>query len=152
MDTRRPIAQLEPGRGILIEGPRAGGAVFEVDDPATGQVLTAVANGSAAEARDAVDAAARAMPGWAATAPRERAEILERCFRGMREQAEDLSALIAAESGKSLADARAEVGYAAEFFRWFGEEAVRAKASFTRLRPVARGASSRPDRWAWPRW
>uniref|UniRef100_UPI001A9712A2 NAD-dependent succinate-semialdehyde dehydrogenase n=1 Tax=Paracoccus fontiphilus TaxID=1815556 RepID=UPI001A9712A2 len=73
----------------------------------------------------AVDAAAAAAPGWAATPPRQRAEILRRCWELMTRDAERLARLISLENGKALKDARGEVAYAAEFFRWFAEEAVR---------------------------
>jgi succinate-semialdehyde dehydrogenase/glutarate-semialdehyde dehydrogenase len=103
----------------------AAGPRLAVTDPATGEHLAEVADADAARATAAVDAAAAAFPGWAATAPRARAEVLMRAFELIRRDGEELAALIAAENGKSLPDARAEVGYAAEFFRWFAEEAVR---------------------------
>ncbi len=99
---------------------------FDVLDPATGKVLAAVSDGSVADAGSAVDAAAAALPGWAATAPRKRSEILRRAFELMTERAGDLAELISSENGKALADAKGEVAYAAEFFRWYAEEAVRA--------------------------
>jgi succinate-semialdehyde dehydrogenase / glutarate-semialdehyde dehydrogenase len=106
--------------------PAADGRRFDVLDPATGAVITTVAAGSVSDATDAVDAAAGAAGEWAATAPRERAEILRRAFELMTEQGEQLARLISLENGKALQDARGEVAYAAEFFRWYGEEAVRA--------------------------
>ena len=111
------IAALEP------EGVAA--RVFDVLDPATGTLLARVADGGAAEATAAVDAAAAAFLSWAATPPRQRSELLRRTFELMLAEADSLAALISAENGKSLADARSEVTYAAEFFRWFAEEAVR---------------------------
>jgi succinate-semialdehyde dehydrogenase/glutarate-semialdehyde dehydrogenase len=78
-----------------------------------------------ADARAAVDAAAAAAPAWAATAPRERAEILREAFERMVARSEEIARLIVRENGKALADARAETAYAAEFFRWYSEEAVR---------------------------
>jgi len=98
---------------------------FEVIDPASGEVLQTVADGTAEDAIAAVDAAAKAAPGWAATAPRERAEILRRAYQLMIEGADELARLIAQENGKALPDALGEVAYAAEFFRWYSEEAVR---------------------------
>ena len=77
------------------------------------------------DVRAAVSAAASAMPGWAGTAPRERSEVLRRTFELMIERKEELAFLMSLEMGKSLTDARGEVVYAAEFFRWFAEEAVR---------------------------
>lgn len=101
------------------------GQIIEVTDPATGKVLASVADGSADDGLAAVAAAHAALPGWAATAPRTRAEILRKAFDLMTDRAEDLAQLIVLETGKALFDARSEVAYAAEFFRWFSEEAVR---------------------------
>lgn len=104
---------------------------FEVHDPATGAVIDTVADGTVADATAAVDAAAAAFPAWAATPARARAEILRRCYDLMIRDADLLTGLIAAENGKSVADARAEVTYAAEFFRWFSEEAVRGEGTYS---------------------
>jgi succinate-semialdehyde dehydrogenase/glutarate-semialdehyde dehydrogenase len=101
------------------------GGVFEVIDPATERSLGAVANGTIEDAQAAVAAAAAALPAWAALAPRARAEILRRAFELIVAQQEPLARLITRENGKSLADARGEIAYAAEFFRWYSEEAVR---------------------------
>ncbi|HEX7743725.1 MAG TPA: NAD-dependent succinate-semialdehyde dehydrogenase [Micromonosporaceae bacterium] len=111
--------------------PAAEGKRFPVADPATGREIASVADGAVADALDAVGAAAAAGPGWAATAPRARAEVLRRAFELMTERAEDLALLITTENGKALADARGEVAYAAEFFRWYAEEAVRAAGAVT---------------------
>jgi succinate-semialdehyde dehydrogenase/glutarate-semialdehyde dehydrogenase len=102
------------------------GHTFEVHDPATGEVIAAVADASVDDGLAAVGAAAAALPGWTATPPRQRAEALRRTFELMTERTEELARLIVRENGKALADARGEVTYAAEFFRWFAEEAVRA--------------------------
>jgi succinate-semialdehyde dehydrogenase/glutarate-semialdehyde dehydrogenase len=102
------------------------GRTFDVDDPSTGDVIAAVADASVEDGLAAVSAAAAALPGWAATAPRQRSEILRRTFDLMTERTEALARLIVRENGKALSDARGEVTYAAEFFRWFAEEAVRA--------------------------
>jgi succinate-semialdehyde dehydrogenase/glutarate-semialdehyde dehydrogenase len=118
---------------LLIGGtwrPAAGGERIDVLDPATGEPIAAVADASADEARAAVDAAAEAAPGWAATPPRERAEVLRRAFELMREREEEVAATITAEMGKPLAEARGEAAYAAEFLRWFAEEAVRAEGEY----------------------
>jgi succinate-semialdehyde dehydrogenase/glutarate-semialdehyde dehydrogenase len=101
------------------------GERFDVINPATGSSIASVASASVADGLDAVRAAERALPGWSETPPRDRAEILRAAFELMRERAEDLAKLIVLENGKSLADARGEVSYAAEFFRWYSEEAVR---------------------------
>jgi succinate-semialdehyde dehydrogenase / glutarate-semialdehyde dehydrogenase len=106
--------------------PASDGGRFDVTDPATGTVLTTVADGTVDDAIAAVDAAHAAAAPWAATAPRERAEILRRAFEAMTANREQLARLVTLENGKALADARGEVTYAAEFFRWYAEEAVRA--------------------------
>lgn len=103
---------------------------FDVVDPATLEVVDSVPDQGAAEATAAVDRAAAAFPAWAATPPRERSEVLRRAFDLMHRDKDELAALIARENGKSLVDAHAEVGYAAEFFRWFSEEAVRADGNY----------------------
>jgi succinate-semialdehyde dehydrogenase/glutarate-semialdehyde dehydrogenase len=115
----------------MIDGPILGTAsTFPVFDPATGLVIADVSDGTAVDASAAVDAAAAAFPGWAATAPRERAEILRRAYELMVVDRDRLTNLICSENGKPRADARAEVDYAAEFFRWFGEEAVRTEGGY----------------------
>lgn len=103
----------------------ATGRRIDVFDPSCEQVLADVADASVEDAQRAVDAAAAAATGWAATAPRRRSEILRRAFELMQRDAEPLAQLISRENGKALADARGEVAYAGEFFRWFAEEAVR---------------------------
>jgi succinate-semialdehyde dehydrogenase/glutarate-semialdehyde dehydrogenase len=115
-------------RDLFIGGswrPSSTGRRIDVLDPSTGAVLCDVADGSVADAMDAVDAAEKALPEWRTVAPRERAEILRRCFDLMTERAAWLAGLISDENGKALDDARGEVAYAAEFFRWYAEEAVR---------------------------
>ncbi|WP_281302018.1 MULTISPECIES: NAD-dependent succinate-semialdehyde dehydrogenase [unclassified Iodidimonas] len=114
--------------GLYINGewrPSLDGARIEVIDPATEEVITDVASASKEDALLAVDAAHAAQPLWAARPPRERAEILRRAFDLMTARAEDFARLITLENGKALRDARGEVAYAAEFFRWYAEEAVR---------------------------
>jgi succinate-semialdehyde dehydrogenase/glutarate-semialdehyde dehydrogenase len=115
-------------RDLFIGGrpvPASDGGRFDVIDPATGDVFETVANGTVEDAISAVDAAAQAAPAWAATAPRERGEILRRAYQLMTESADELARLISRENGKALPDALGEVLYAAEFFRWYSEEAVR---------------------------
>lgn len=106
------------------------GSTFDVYNPATGQFIEQVADGTVESAIRAVEAAAAAFPRWAGTPTRTRAEVLRRCYELMLRDAVSLAALIAAENGKSAADARAEVEYAAEFFRWFSEEAVRSEGTY----------------------
>jgi len=96
-----------------------------VENPATLEVLSEVPDQDVGAAREAVDRAARAFADWSRTAPRHRSDVLRRAFELMLRDRDELAGLIARENGKSLADAAAEVGYAAEFFRWFSEEAVR---------------------------
>jgi succinate-semialdehyde dehydrogenase / glutarate-semialdehyde dehydrogenase len=102
------------------------GRTFEVTDPASGELVAVVADASVQDGIAAVTAAADALPGWSATPPRQRAEVLRRTFELMTERTDELARLIVRENGKALSDARGEVTYAAEFFRWFAEEAVRA--------------------------
>ncbi|WP_413249510.1 NAD-dependent succinate-semialdehyde dehydrogenase [Sinomonas flava] len=113
---------------LLIAGEwrdAAAGAVINVVNPSDTSVLASIADAEVEDGLAAVDAAAAAFPAWAGTAPRERAEILRRCFELMTERSEQLARLISLENGKALPDARGEVAYAAEFFRWYSEEAVR---------------------------
>jgi succinate-semialdehyde dehydrogenase/glutarate-semialdehyde dehydrogenase len=119
--------------GLFIGGEwraAAGGRIFDVVDPATDEVIADVADGSAADAVAALDAAVAAAPAWAATAPRVRAEILRRSFDLLLGRTEDFATIMALEMGKPLAEARGEVAYGAEFLRWFSEEAVRISGRF----------------------
>jgi succinate-semialdehyde dehydrogenase/glutarate-semialdehyde dehydrogenase len=102
------------------------GDSFDVEDPATGDVIASVASASVDDGIAAVAAARDALPSWAAMPPRDRAEILRRAFEIMTERREEIARLIVLENGKALPDARGETAYAAEFFRWYAEEAVRA--------------------------
>ncbi|MBV6755006.1 NAD-dependent succinate-semialdehyde dehydrogenase [Rhodococcus opacus] len=126
------IASLDAQRAVLVGGRRLPGSLgtFDVEDPADKSVIARVANGGVAEATAAVDAAAAAAAAWAAISPRQRSEILYRAFELIRGEVDGLAALICAENGKSIADARAEVTYAAEFFRWYAEEAVRTEGTY----------------------
>ncbi|KPF72766.1 succinate-semialdehyde dehydrogenase [Bosea sp. AAP35] len=105
--------------------PGTGTGRIDVLDPSTGTVLTSVADATVADGIAAVDAAEAAAASWAQTPPRQRSVILQRCYQAMVDQADWLARLISLENGKALADARSEVLYAAEFFRWYAEEAVR---------------------------
>lgn len=105
--------------------PGTTGNRIDVVDPSTGTVIAKVADASIEDALEAVKVAHEAGPAWAATPPRVRSEILRKCFELMIERKEMLAELISLENGKALPDARGEVAYAAEFFRWFAEEAVR---------------------------
>jgi succinate-semialdehyde dehydrogenase / glutarate-semialdehyde dehydrogenase len=103
----------------------SGGGTMDVLDPATGDTLCAVADATPEDGAAAADAAAKAQPGWARTSPRERSEILRRAYELLLARADELALLMTLEMGKPLPDARGEITYAAEFFRWFSEEAVR---------------------------
>ncbi|MEA2954133.1 MAG: succinate-semialdehyde dehydrogenase / glutarate-semialdehyde dehydrogenase [Alphaproteobacteria bacterium] len=98
---------------------------FDVIDPATEKKIASVASATVDDAMAAVDAASEAFAPWAAKKPRERAEILRKSYDLMMRDAERLAKLITIENGKALSDSRGEVAYAAEFFRWNAEEAVR---------------------------
>jgi len=114
--------------GLFIGGawrPAASGATLAVDDPATGTTLVEVASASADDGRAALDAAVAAQPGFAAMPPRERGEILRRAYELIMSRVDDLALLMTLEMGKPLAESKGEITYAAEFFRWFAEEAVR---------------------------
>lgn len=116
------------GTGLYIDGEwsaAASGEYFDVVNPATERVVARVADGGRGDAYRAIQAAGRAQNEWARTAPRERGEILRRAFDLIMARQEQLARVMTTEMGKPLAEARAEVVYAAEFFRWFSEEAVR---------------------------
>ncbi|TAN30130.1 MAG: NAD-dependent succinate-semialdehyde dehydrogenase [Actinomycetota bacterium] len=98
---------------------------ISVIDPATSETLAEVANATVDDAKAAVHAAYEAQPEWAQTAPRQRGEVLRRAFETMTTRSGEIARLMVLENGKSLTDARSEVAYAAEFFRWYSEEAVR---------------------------
>ena len=114
--------------GLLIGGrwrEASGAARFDVRDPATGEVLTTCADATPDDGLAALTAAHDAQVSWAATPPRDRSEILRRAFEALVERTEDFATLMSLEMGKTVAEGRGEVTYAAEFFRWFAEEAVR---------------------------
>ncbi|HEX3828029.1 MAG TPA: NAD-dependent succinate-semialdehyde dehydrogenase [Sporichthyaceae bacterium] len=110
----------------------AGGRTFEVVDPATELTLCQVADASPGDALAALGVAAAAQARWASTAPRERGELLRRAFEAVTAARDDLALLLTLEQGKPLSEAAAEVDYAAEFFRWFAEEAVRVDGGYRR--------------------
>jgi succinate-semialdehyde dehydrogenase/glutarate-semialdehyde dehydrogenase len=115
-------------RDLFLGGrwvPAADKDRMAVVNPATEEVLTEVADAGAQDALAALEAAERAQASWARTPARTRSEILYRAFELTVERTEQLALLMTLEMGKPLADARGEVAYAAEFFRWFAEEAVR---------------------------
>jgi len=125
-----------PERSVLESAPTqlfvggrwraaSGGGTLAVEDPATGETLVEVADGQPQDALEALGAAAEAQGRWAAHPPRERGEILRRAYEAIVAQSDELALLMTLEMGKALAESRAEIAYAAEFFRWFSEEAVR---------------------------
>ncbi len=116
--------------GLYIGGKWHKGDGIAVMNPSTDEKLADVADASVEDAMRAVDAAEAAASGWRATPARQRSEILRRWFQLMTQHAEDLATLIALENGKALPDARGEVAYAAEFFRWYAEEAVRVPGEY----------------------
>ncbi len=123
---------------LFIDGQwRAGadGERFDVVDPADLSVITRFAVATEGDCHAAVDAAAAAQEGWAATAPRERGELLRAAYEVLTDEAEALAEVMVRENGKAWADAAAEATYATEFFRWFAEEAVRIPGDY-RLSPA----------------
>ncbi len=114
--------------GLFIGGewvPAEGGKTLAVADPSTGTTIKEIADASVADGLRALDAAVAAQDAWAATAPRERGELLRRAFDLLQERKEEFALLMTLEMGKPLAEARGEVAYGGEFLRWFSEEAVR---------------------------
>jgi succinate-semialdehyde dehydrogenase/glutarate-semialdehyde dehydrogenase len=103
----------------------SGAGTLAVEDPSTGETLVEVADAQPDDALAALAAAAEAQAEWAAHPPRERGEILRRAYEMIVARSEELALLMTLEMGKALAESRAEISYAAEFFRWFSEEAVR---------------------------
>ncbi|MDO4255279.1 MAG: NAD-dependent succinate-semialdehyde dehydrogenase [Kocuria sp.] len=115
-------------RALLINGQwrdASDGGTFDVENPATGEVLATLASATPSDAQAAIDAAAQAQEKWGRTTPRERSEILRRAFDLVQQRRDDLALLMTLEMGKPLAEADGEVTYGGEFLRWFAEEAVR---------------------------
>ncbi|OMC01737.1 NAD-dependent succinate-semialdehyde dehydrogenase [Mycobacterium sp. NS-7484] len=120
--------------GLLIGGrwlDAGDGKMFEVENPATGEVLAAVADAGPTDGDDALAAAVAAQASWARTAPRYRSEILRRAYDLVMARQDWLATVMTMEMGKPLAEAKSEVAYAAEFLRWFSEEAVRISGDHT---------------------
>jgi succinate-semialdehyde dehydrogenase / glutarate-semialdehyde dehydrogenase len=108
----------------------AGGETLAVEDPSTGETLVEVADATADDAVAALDACVAVQDEWAQHPPRERGEILRRVFAAMAERSDELALLMTLEMGKPLVESKAEIAYAAEFLRWFSEEAVRIEGRF----------------------
>ncbi len=127
------IIGIEAPTGLLIGGQWSAGRAgrMPVMNPATEDAITEVADASPEDALEAVAVAAEALPRWAARPPRERGECLRRAYELMMQRSEQLARLMVLENGKALRDARGEIAYAAEFFRWYAEEAVRIDGSLS---------------------
>lgn len=113
---------------LFIDGAwqkAASGATFPVENPATNEIIAHVADGGPADAALAIKAAGHAQAAWGKSTPRERADILRRAYELVIANTDHLAAIMTAEMGKPLAEARGEVAYGAEMLRWFSEEAVR---------------------------
>ena len=108
----------------------SGGATLTVEDPSTGEGLVDVADATPEDAAAALDACVAVQAEWAAHPPRERGEILRRAWEMISERADELALVMTLEMGKPIAESKAEVAYASEFFRWFAEEAVRIEGRF----------------------
>ena len=131
-DTERSAVEKVP-KQLYIGGEwrdGGGGATLDVEDPSTGEALAAVADATEDDARAAMHAAAGMQEEWANHPPRERGEILRRAFEQIVARKDELALVMTLEMGKPLAESQAEVAYAAEFFRWFAEEAVRIEGRF----------------------
>ncbi len=109
----------------------AGGDTITVEDPATGETLCEVADATAQDADAALQAAHDTFQGFRNSAPRDRADILHRAYELIIERQDDLALLMTLEMGKPVAESQAEIVYAANFFRWYAEEAVRINGRFT---------------------
>ena len=124
-DEQRVLAAVP--RGLYIDGRWRDGELgtIGVEDPSTGASLCQIADASPANAMAALDAAVAKQATWAASSPRSRSDILRRAYELIVSRQDDLALLMTLEMGKPIAEAKAEVIYAAEFLRWFSEEAVR---------------------------
>jgi succinate-semialdehyde dehydrogenase/glutarate-semialdehyde dehydrogenase len=133
-DRERTVLESVPNQ-LFIGGEwrdASGGETLGVEDPATGETLVEVADATPEDAKAAIDAACAVQAEWAAHPPRERGEILRRSFETIAERIDDLALLMTLEMGKPIAESKAEITYAAEFFRWFSEEAVRIEGRFAK--------------------
>ena len=114
--------------GTWVDGSKR--TTFPVEDPATGETIAEVADATPDDALAALGAAHDAQAEWGEHPPRERGEILRRAYEVMMDRLDDLALLMTLEMGKPVAESKAEVSYAAEFFRWFAEQAVRIDGRF----------------------
>jgi succinate-semialdehyde dehydrogenase/glutarate-semialdehyde dehydrogenase len=133
VSTEREVVDRVP-KGALINGNWIDtGKTLEVIDPSTGEALCEIADCGEAEALAALDAAAGAQESWAATAPRDRGEILRAVFEYMTKNIDELALLMTLEMGKPISESKAEIAYSADFFRWFSEEAVRINGRYSTM-------------------
>ncbi len=132
LDAKERLVVADAPNQLYIGGEWRDGenGTLGVEDPSSGDVIAEVADASPADAMAALDAAVEAAPAWAAYPPRERGEILRRAFETINKRADDLALLMTLEMGKPLAESKSEIIYAAEFLRWFSEEAVRIDGRF----------------------
>src|SRR5918998_3476405 len=131
-DNESAVVEAAPNQ-LFIGGEwrdAAGGATLPVEDPATGEPLVEVADATPDDATAALDACVAVQDEWAAHPPRERGEILRRAFEAITGRADELALVMTLEMGKPIPESKAEIAYAAEFFRWFAEEAVRIEGRF----------------------
>jgi succinate-semialdehyde dehydrogenase/glutarate-semialdehyde dehydrogenase len=139
-DREQAVVEAVP-KGLLIGGrwrESSSGAALTVEDPSTGQPLCEVADGSVDDGLAALAAAAQAQTSWGSHPPRERGEILRRAYEELVRRADELALLMTLEMGKAVAESRAEILYAADFLRWFAEEAVRIDGRWT-VAPTGKG-------------
>jgi len=130
-DERRIIGTVPKQLYIGGEWRDGGEGTLAVEDPATGETLCEVADSSVDDAKAALDAAVEAGPDFAAHPPRERGEILRRAYEAIIERQDELALLMTLEMGKPVSESKAEVVYAADFLRWFAEQAVRIDGRFS---------------------
>ena len=117
--------------GLFIGGEwRDAAATLDVEDPSTGETIAQIADATPDDAAAAMDAAVAMREEWAATAPRERGEVLRRAYELIMARIDDLALLMTLEMGKTIKESKAEITYAADFFRWFSEEAVRIEGRY----------------------
>jgi succinate-semialdehyde dehydrogenase/glutarate-semialdehyde dehydrogenase len=122
------------GKQLFIGGSwrdAEGAKKFDVEDPATGEVIAQVADASVSDGRAALGAAVAVQEEWGRTQPRERGEILRRAWEILTDRADELALLMTLEMGKALPESKAEITYGSEFFRWFSEEAVRVAGRYS---------------------
>jgi succinate-semialdehyde dehydrogenase/glutarate-semialdehyde dehydrogenase len=131
-DQEKSVVEAAPNQ-LYIGGEwrdASSGETLSVEDPSTGESLVEIADATPDDAKAALDAACAVQEEWAAHPPRERGEILRRAWEIITERADDLALLMTLEMGKPIAESKAEITYASEFFRWFAEEAVRIEGRF----------------------